>query len=641
MVYNYYFEIVAIILMLVILLHFLIYRQLPLIRTKVFLWYLCICLTYCVLNVASCIGCQYPDSCPLWLNTLLAMLVFVLAAFACAAFLMYVVLLCDNGAAWQKRVLLLGGIPIIIVIALILTTPLTGWIFSFDEQNRYVSGDLSGLSYLLTIGYALAGMILVLCNRKKVRRHNRMTVVFYSTIIFIGLSIQLFHRQIVLGGITEAIALLLIYVSLQSPGSLVDGMTDRFNGLAFRITIDDKVSHRQKFTVLTLHLNKFNSISSVIGYTNVDSVLEQVGSFLAQIGGEDNTYRTESHVFSIIFPSERETVQKAVSAIQKRFKEKWKAGRLELLLNANIIIAECPKHFETLSEMNALRDYLMECAKNKGTNSLVVADAQLKEQCIRLGNVERAITAAIEKNSIEVYYQPIYSMCEHKMVAAEALARLFDDELGSVSPAEFIPVAEKNGTIVELGRQIFEKCCKFIVEELVPHPELGISSVHVNLSVIQCIQPDMAEQFISSIEKYQVPAGMLNLELTERVTLNATELMREHMQKLGDYGVQFSLDDYGTGSSNCDYLIDYAFSMVKFDKQMMDSYFENDTARIILENAFGLLKKLGLEIVAEGIETKEQVETLREAKMNYIQGYYFAKPAPAEEFLEIVRESNK
>ena len=112
------------------------------------------------------------------------------------------------------------------------------------------------------------------------------------------------------------------------------------------------------------------------------------------------------------------------------------------------------------------------------------------------------------------------------------------------------------------------------------------------------------------------------------------------MRRLGEYGVRFSLDDYGTGNSNCAYLIDYSFGMVKFDKQMMDSYFANESAHIILKNEFKTLKGLGIDIVAEGIETKEQVDKLEEEDMNYIQGYYFAKPAPAQEFLKLIQVQN-
>lgn len=165
-------------------------------------------------------------------------------------------------------------------------------------------------------------------------------------------------------------------------------------------------------------------------------------------------------------------------------------------------------------------------------------------------------------------------------------------------------------------------------------------TIHVNLSVVQCMQQDMADRLIQIIDRYHVPPGMLNLELTERMTLNDTELMHAHMQKLGSKGVRFSLDDYGTGSSNCAYLIDYDFPMVKFDKTMIDSYFESKTANLLLSNEFRTLKNLGISIVAEGVETAEQVEKLEETDMNYLQGYFFAKPAPADEFIALVKKIN-
>lgn len=637
MAYNYSFEIAAALVMLVILLHFFIYRQFPMARTGIFGAYVGVSLAGCLCNIASSLGCAYPYSLPLWANHVLVVLVFLLEASSCYLFFIYSLLICDRDDRWQKKLGKIGAIPLFPTIFLILATPFTGWMYYFDADRQYTRSVLGNVGYYLILGYVLAEVLLLLSNRRKIRRNNRVIIMLYSLLMFVGFGIQLYSKELLLDGITKAVVILLIYVSMQSPGSLVDSVSDRYNELAFRIVVEEKIRRRQRFAVLCLHLNKFNNISAVIGYKNVDRIIEQVGRFLAQTGGEENTYRTESHVFSLILPPDQEKVTEVVHKIQERFLQKWKAGNLDLLLNANIVTACSPEHFESISEMNALRDYMMEYAKTKGTNSLVVADGEVKKNYLRLDSVERAINKAIENNSLEVFYQPIYSVREKKMVAAEALARLHDEVLGNISPGEFIPIAEKNGTIIELGKQIFEKCCRFIAEELVPHPELEISSIHVNLSVVQCIQPDMSEQFIRIIEKYNIPPGMLNLELTERITLGATELMQAHMRKLDAYGVRFALDDYGTGSSNCAYLIDYAFGMVKFDKQMMDSYFENETAHKILSNEFRTLKELGIDIVVEGIETEEQVKRLKEAEMNYIQGFYFAKPAPMEQFLELIR----
>ena len=154
------------------------------------------------------------------------------------------------------------------------------------------------------------------------------------------------------------------------------------------------------------------------------------------------------------------------------------------------------------------------------------------------------------------------------------------------------------------------------------------------------MQYDMADCFIEIMDRYKVPGNLINLEVTERIALETTELMKCHMDKLKARGVKFSLDDYGTGNSNCEYLIDYSFNMVKFDKRMMDAYFSSDAANVILRNEFRTLKELGMEIVAEGIEKEEQVTKLKEESMDFIQGYFYAKPAPADEFVSLIKKQN-
>ncbi|MBO5166971.1 MAG: EAL domain-containing protein [Lachnospiraceae bacterium] len=640
MVYNYYLETAALIIMLFILLHFVINRQFPVARTKLFFCFLITSMLACAFNIASSIGCEYKDSIPVWLNEFFAFSIFLYESLDCYLFFMYTIQVCNREKKWRRTLQWTGFFPCALMLVVTILTPFTDWLYYFDADRIYRQGPLNGWGFFLVAAYAVAEFVMLSMNRKRIRENNRVVIGVYLVLIFSGTILQFFFRELLLNGIVRTNVILLIYLSMQNPGTLVDGASGRYNELAFRAVADDKIRRGKAFTALHLHLNKFHSISSVIGYKNVDSILEQVGNFLAEIGGEENTYRTEAHVFALILPEDEIAAERIISLIEARFREKWHVGKLDLVLNANIVVAGYPQHFASVSEMDALREYMMERAKARGTNSLVMADEEIARDYARLNSVERAIARAIENDSLQVHFQPIYSVKEGRLVAAEALARLVDEELGNVPPGEFIPIAEKNGTIIELGRQIFEKCCRFIADELVPRPELGIESIHINLSVVQCLQPDMSEQFIRLIEIYKVPPGMLNLELTERITLDATELMKIHMKRLGSRGVKFSLDDYGTGSSNCSYLIDYAFRMVKFDKKMMDSYFENKEAYYILSNEFKTLRELGISIVAEGIETEEQVKRLTEVDMNYIQGYYFAKPAPAAQFLNVVRQQN-
>ena len=176
--------------------------------------------------------------------------------------------------------------------------------------------------------------------------------------------------------------------------------------------------------------------------------------------------------------------------------------------------------------------------------------------------------------------------------------------------------------------------CRFLKESILPNPLLGIKKVHINISVLQCMQPDMVEQMMPVIEQYHIPPEMLDFEITERAAITAPELMQYHMKKFMKKGISFSLDDYGTGNSNLSYMINFPFQKIKFDKEMVWSYFKNDTAKIVLEHEFEMIRKIGLRIVVEGIETKEQSEAMQKLGIKYIQGYYYGKPMPEEECLE-------
>lgn len=639
MTYNYDFELAAFFFLTCILLHFLINRQQPLERTRIFFFYLLTSLFLAGFNMASAVGCKYADRVPVVVNHILAQLAYLSELVSSYLFFVYAVLLCDKDREWSKKWFRAGFIPLAALFVLIATSPFTGWYYSFDRSSGFVEGPLLDVGYVILFLYAVVELILVAWHRRKMRKTNQRIIILYSVGIFVCLSVQMTDRHILLDGLANCLASLCIYMSMQNPGNLLDSASGRYNETAFRIMTHDRLVRGQRFTVVSMHLSKLGSFGTVIGYRNMDKLLAQIGYFLMDVAGDGNAYRIEPHTFAMIFADDS-GVDGALKRIQERFREKWFVNNLELTININLTVAKSKEHFNTLAEMNGFCDYLMELAKARGANSLVVADESLKQKYYRISQVENAIRRAAENNSLEVYYQPIYSIHDKKMVAAEALARMNDVELGSVPPGEFIPLAEKSGEVIRLGEQIFEKCCSFIVEQLVPHPELGIMTIHVNLSVVQCMQQDMADRLIQIIDRYQVPPGMLNLELTERMTLNDTELMHAHTQKLGSRGVRFSLDDYGTGSSNCAYLIDYDFPMVKFDKTMIDSYFESKTANLLLSNEFRTLKNLGISIVAEGVETAEQVEKLEETDMNYLQGYFFAKPAPADEFIALVKKIN-
>jgi len=208
-----------------------------------------------------------------------------------------------------------------------------------------------------------------------------------------------------------------------------------------------------------------------------------------------------------------------------------------------------------------------------------------------------------------------------------------------VPPGVFIDIAEQNGMILKLGEIVFEKVCRFL--KGINTGQYGIHYIEVNLSVVQCAFEHLAETYINIMEKHKLSPKLINLEITESASLSAKKILLDNMKVLMDYGIRFSLDDFGTGQSNLNYIVDMPVDIVKFDRDMTRAYFENGRAKYVMDAAMHMIQGMKLKIVSEGIETEEQYKTMEALGISYIQGYYFSKPLPEKEFLEFLTLQNK
>ena len=267
--------------------------------------------------------------------------------------------------------------------------------------------------------------------------------------------------------------------------------------------------------------------------------------------------------------------------------------------------------------------------KNIKKNVLQISDIV---DVVRIDSIRTAVRNAVMNGGFEVYYQPIYSTAKKKIIAAEALVRLNDPQLGFISPEVFIPMAEKEGFILDIGEFVFESVCRFIRDGNVC--EKGIEYIEVNLSTVQCMQYRLADRFIRIMKDYDVKPQNIILEITETAAVGSPVNLIRNVDTFSSNGVKFALDDYGTGYSNLSYVYALPFDCVKIDKSILWSSLDNPKAYATLKNTFYMLQQLGTEIVMEGVETIAHIDKLLELKCDYFQGYYFSKAVPGVEFLE-------
>ncbi|MBO7697504.1 MAG: EAL domain-containing protein, partial [Erysipelotrichaceae bacterium] len=252
-------------------------------------------------------------------------------------------------------------------------------------------------------------------------------------------------------------------------------------------------------------------------------------------------------------------------------------------------------------------------------------------------NIDTILDRAINNDELQMYYQPIFSTRENVFHSAEALARVIDKEYGIISPAIFIPAAEKSGAIIPLGERIIDQVFRFISEHDLQR--LNVSYIEINLSVAQLLQPDLPDVISRLQKKYDISPEMVNFEITESLLDSMSYVMDGNIKKLSEMGYCFSLDDYGVGYSNIQRLRKLPLSMIKIDKSMVDDIFTEDGG-VIIKNTVRMMQGINKKLIMEGAETRETVELLSSLSCEYIQGFYFSKPLPEPEFIRFLKENN-
>lgn len=637
MQYKYGFEAASLLFMLVVLAHFAIVRQFPTAKTTVFRALLFVCIGECAANLLSCFGLANPALVPQTANEWIAFCFFALEGLSSYLIYLYIVAVCGMERGRKRAAVCVGAVLSACFFAFLLSTPFTGFFYCFEE-NVYHQGFGADFGYFYIGCFFLLNLAVMELNRKHVGIRQR-TIIWGYTLIAVGsIAVQYFYRDILLTSAGNAVIIFMIYLAMQNPGELFDTVTGIGNGEALEIQLQDAMRGRKSLAVITVYIRHYHRINMLFGAENGNRLLSIMGQYFYRLGGKFHVFRSETTSFTVLAPEEKCAAM--TEKIKGRFAQEWQLEGSRILVEYAVVIQHCPKDFSTMPEFLGMREYLADLVGKDGGQAVIETDRQMIEGYYRRNKVEVALDRALANHALDVYYQPIYSLKERRIVALEALSRLKDEELGFIPPDEFIPVAEKSGKIVKIGEIVLEECCKFLSKHVLSNTSLGLRSIQVNISAAQCMRQNLTEAVLAVLEKYHVPTSMIVLELTESTAISAPALMERHMTELGRAGISFAMDDYGTGHANFSYLVRYPFREVKIDKDMTWAYFANDTARIVLGNEINTMQRLEIPMVIEGIETREQSEEMERLGVQYIQGYYYGKPMPEAELLRYIRSFN-
>lgn len=638
MEYNIWFDISGILVLMVILISFYIENNVPVIQYQYFKRMVWIVLLSVIADLL--IGLwgnhltQVTDVFPIEVSEILHVVYFATKNATPPAFLLYVLSVMNIREKTIKGILILL-IPAAIVEALIFFSPVTNLIFYIDSAGAYHRGPALPFAYVIAGAYMVFTLALMITYHKLASAFQSGTFGIFIMMAIITVILQGIFPTFLVEGFGMAIGLLACSLAIQKPEEILDGATGFLNKKVFSDLCRARFKEKSSFAVLVIVLENYDILEKSYGINNIEKLVSEVAVYLKRFQGIRGCRISEDKFCLLENKADVKTLEDAIELIDRRFKNAWKVSEYNVVLESCCCMIHCPQDASDFQELMDLIGAVANLGREENRHLIQLKEIDL-EAFFRQCKIEKLVKEAVERNLLEVVYQPIYSPKKNRFSSAEALIRMRDEELGNISPAEFIPIAEKNGAIIKIGKYVMDTVCRFMAEHDLK--KYGIEYIEVNVSAVECMQEDMVECLMHHIACHDLEPRQINLEITETAISILPESINEKMERLLKEGVTFSLDDYGTGYSNLSRLAALPIEIVKVDKTIVQAAFESEKMKVILDNTLEMLGGLKRKVLVEGVEKKEQADYLIEKGCDYIQGYYYAKPMSADDFLKLIEK---
>ncbi len=416
-----------------------------------------------------------------------------------------------------------------------------------------------------------------------------------------------------------------------------DPLTSLRNRLSFTKDIEQtlKAHNPNNVALLLIDIDRFKVINDTLGHFVGDQVLIKISDRLRKVLGTDaHIYRLGGDEFVIILEATEIKASIVAETVLKKFKDSFLVNDHEIKITPSIGISIFPEHSDNSEDLLKYADAAMYLAKDNGKNNFRFYNNELNQTMARKMMLENELSKAIERNQFSLAYQPKVDLHTKRIMGMEALLRWNHPELGSISPVEFIPIAEETGQIVPIGEWVLKKACK----QNKIWQDKGLSSfcVSVNVSVLQFQRGDFLKVVRKVLEESNLDAHYLEIEITESIMQNIDE-SKDMINGFRAMGVKTSIDDFGTGYSSLDILRKLPIDTIKIDKSFIDDL-EAPCQQPFIKAIIELGLNLNVSVVAEGIENENQLQILLANNCTIGQGYLFSKPVDPTEFEKLLRQ---
>lgn len=525
----------------------------------------------------------------------------------------------------------------IVDVGFLITSPFTKLVFYLEPQSDGTYSYHHGP--VLYVLYGIAVFLMILCLYDALRYHRLLTKAQHRTVYtwtiacIAAMAIQVIFVGVNMICFAISISSLLAYFALQNPQDYEDKLTGLNNASGFSHVLSSYFRRGDKLSFICIEYNNFEYTKQLFGEETLNRIIVKLSRRLQTIAVKSSIFHPSENRFVINMPHLSENLHDMVNKVINMSDEPIMIDGAQMKYIPTICVIHFPESVSYAEDVPETIDYaLKETAQTVGPRSYY----EVRESAIIKNHRESAVAhilqRAITNDEFKLAIQPIYRAQDRSIICAEACARLEDNTLGCINPEEFIPIAEKNGMIIRLGQLVLETVCRFIETNL--QNGISVDFISINLSPVQCLQPDLADSIISTIKRHNIDPSMIAFEITPDAAKNSLETLVPNMRRLTDFGVMFLIDRYTINLSAAAFLSALPFKGIKIAKEMVMAAYHNGEILSALKNVIATFKQANFKVVAIGIETKDISESFTVLGCDYLQGFYLSKPLSKDEFLE-------
>ena len=501
-----------------------------------------------------------------------------------------------------------------------------------SEYGLLVSGLSIDVAYITATITAVAMLVYLILFFNKFNRWNRLC--FVTTLAMWGTAVgfQLIVEQTGILAIAFSCTLAAIFAFLENPLNYRNHEFNCFkNNFIFKY-IDYLIESGKKGCIY---------MSNVISTNKTNEDVENYIKFKKDLINKLNKYKDLSIFLSVgdevtIICDDNTKFDYYFKVIKQELLNHYNSLKYKQYYRSELIFCRDINLFNNATGFNVQRTYASEIVSGiPGHRVDYEINAERIEEMNNEERIKGEIESALAEDRVKAFVQPIYSVEKKKVISAEALVRLFGYKGSMLYPKDFIPVSEKCGLDIPIGYRMIEKVCQILSSST--YGKL-FEFIDINLSIGQCEQENMASKIINIVQKFNVDPKRISFEITESGFINKMDAIRANIKLLTDYGFGFSLDDFGNGESNLDYLVRLPVKYLKLDMNMIWAYFKNENAKKTVLSIVKISHSMGLKVVAEGVETEEQFKEMERIGVDFVQGYYFYKPMSVADYDQLLKD---